>query len=120
MQLASGMFELSRSSGCCCTEHRGCARGIFGRPQFRCVPLQVASIAEDRKLGLLDKSDDNRQGGEGLRLLLRDKNVDHVPFEGWKKIDAVEVERGAAIGKPREKLVDIRDMVQVAESILDH
>jgi hypothetical protein len=87
---------------------------MIGRPQFRCAPLQVASIAEDQKRGLLDESDTNRQGGEGLRLLLRDKNVNHVPFEGWKNIDAVEIERGAAIGKPREKMVDIRDMVQVA------
>lgn len=92
---------------------------MIGGPQFRCVPLQVASIAEDQKQGLLDTSDDNRQGGEGLRLLLREKNVNHVPFEGWKKIDAVEVERGAAIGKPREKMIDIRDMVQVAGATLD-
>lgn len=78
--------------------------------------LQVASIAEDAKRGLLGGSDDARQGGEGLRLLLRDKGVAHVPFEGWKRINAVEVERGAERGKPREKMVDVYQMVEVARS----
>ena len=34
-----------------------------------------------------------------------------VSFEDWLRIDAAEVARGRALGKPREKLVDVADML---------
>ena len=34
-----------------------------------------------------------------------------VSFADWKKIDAAEIERGAALGKPREKFVRITGML---------
>ena len=34
-----------------------------------------------------------------------------VSFEDWLRIDAEEVARGAALGKPREKLVDVGEML---------
>jgi NADPH-dependent glutamate synthase beta subunit-like oxidoreductase len=37
--------------------------------------------------------------------------VQVVSFEGWLRIDAAEVARGAALGKPREKLVDVAEML---------
>lgn len=36
-----------------------------------------------------------------------------VSFDGWKKIDRVEVERGKAVGKPREKIVSIQEMLKI-------
>ncbi|CAG0898791.1 unnamed protein product [Darwinula stevensoni] len=37
-----------------------------------------------------------------------------VSFEGWRKIDAEEQRRGKAKGKPREKMTDVGEMIQIA------
>lgn len=36
-----------------------------------------------------------------------------VDFSGWEKIDQVEVQRGTKLGKPREKILDISEMLQI-------
>ena len=48
--------------------------------------------------------------------LLRTRGVRVVDYEGWRRIDAAERAAGEAAGKPREKLVDVRDMLRVAEA----
>ncbi|XP_075167016.1 NADPH:adrenodoxin oxidoreductase, mitochondrial [Haematobia irritans] len=48
----------------------------------------------------------------GLEDLLKDKP--YLTWQGWEKIDAEEVKRGAAVGKPREKIVNIEEMLKVA------
>lgn len=40
--------------------------------------------------------------------------VKPVMFSDWEKIDRVETSRGEAIGKPREKLLTVEEMLQVA------
>lgn len=39
-----------------------------------------------------------------------------MTFVDWEKIDSVEVSRGEAVGKPREKLLTVEEMLQVARS----
>jgi ferredoxin--NADP+ reductase len=53
---------------------------------------------------------DSRQ----LLELLAGKGVKVVDYDAWKKIDAAEVERGEAKGKPREKFVTVDDMLSAA------
>ncbi|XP_073845860.1 NADPH:adrenodoxin oxidoreductase, mitochondrial [Musca autumnalis] len=48
----------------------------------------------------------------GLTDLLKDKR--YVSWQAWEKIDAEETKRGQAIGKPREKIVSIEEMLKVA------
>jgi len=36
-----------------------------------------------------------------------------VDWNGWMKIDKVEIERGMKHSKPREKIVDIDEMLQI-------
>lgn len=36
-----------------------------------------------------------------------------VDWNGWTKIDSVEIERGMQCGKPREKIVDIDEMLKI-------
>ena len=48
--------------------------------------------------------------------LLRGRGVRVVSYEAWRLIDAAEVERGAAIGKPREKFVSIDEMLGVLQT----
>ncbi len=44
---------------------------------------------------------------------LKSKNIKVVSFADWKKIDAAEIARGKALGKPREKFVKIEEMLQI-------
>ncbi|CAN0521989.1 unnamed protein product, partial [Scytosiphon promiscuus] len=44
------------------------------------------------------------------------KRVQIVNWDGYRKIDRDEIARGAAKGKPREKLVDISQMLKIAEA----
>jgi adrenodoxin-NADP+ reductase len=53
-------------------------------------------------------------GGGALRQLLRQRGVRAVSFGGWQRIDGREVADGAAVGKPREKLVSVDDMLDTA------
>lgn len=46
-----------------------------------------------------------------LLSLLKSKNIKVISFADWKKIDAAEIERGKSLGKPREKFVDINEML---------
>lgn len=48
-----------------------------------------------------------------LTELLEGRGVRVVTFADWQRIDAVEVERGRAKGKPREKIVSVDEMLSV-------
>lgn len=55
-----------------------------------------------------------RAGFAELKVILNGKHVQVVEWEGWKKIDEFEVAQGAKVSKPREKVVDIRQMLEIA------
>lgn len=52
---------------------------------------------------------------DALRELLTRRNVRTVSYDDWKQIDAAEVARGKAAGKPREKFTSIDDMLAVLD-----
>lgn len=37
-----------------------------------------------------------------------------VLFDQWHKIDQVEQERGRELGKPREKIISVKEMLNIA------
>ena len=39
-----------------------------------------------------------------------------VSFGGWQRVDAEEVRRGQALGKPRDKIVNVEEMLQIARA----
>lgn len=47
--------------------------------------------------------------------LLRARGVRVVSYEDWRRIDAAEVARGTPVGKPREKLVRVTEMLSILE-----
>ncbi|MBI3247279.1 MAG: FAD-dependent oxidoreductase [Deltaproteobacteria bacterium] len=51
---------------------------------------------------------------EAIPALLARKNVQAVTFVGWKRIDQVEIADGKKIGKPREKLTTIAELLAAA------
>ncbi|XP_072386920.1 NADPH:adrenodoxin oxidoreductase, mitochondrial isoform X1 [Diabrotica undecimpunctata] len=59
-----------------------------------------------------------KEGYEQLRKIINEKNIQTVNWQQWEKIDKYEQDKGAKLGKPREKIVDIRKMLAVAETPL--
>ncbi len=52
---------------------------------------------------------------DAVSALLAERGVRVVSYEDWRRIDAAEVARGAAVGKPREKFVRVDEMLAVLE-----
>ena len=50
---------------------------------------------------------------EAILSLLRDRGVQVISFDDWKKLDEVEVVRGERRGAPRDKVVDVNAMLEV-------
>ncbi|MDO8811203.1 MAG: FAD-dependent oxidoreductase [Gallionella sp.] len=50
---------------------------------------------------------------EAIDLLLRQRGVQIVTFNDWKRLDDVEVARGERRGAPRDKIVDVESMLAV-------
>jgi len=57
-----------------------------------------------------------KPGASALLPLLASRGLRCTDFQDWLKVDAAEIARGAAVGKPREKFVRIQD---VFDSISD-
>ncbi|NXN95041.1 ADRO protein, partial [Rhinopomastus cyanomelas] len=73
------------------------------------------SVLEDLQAGVLDVST-SREGFGAVESILRSRGVRPISFSDWEKIDAAEVARGKVAGKPREKIVDPQEMLQ----LIDH
>lgn len=74
------------------------------------VAKKILSDLEDGRIDVTDKP-----GGELIRKLLSERNVKYISFDDWKKIDVKERKLGQVQGKPREKLVSIRDFVATVQ-----
>uniref|UniRef100_A0A452GSA7 NADPH:adrenodoxin oxidoreductase, mitochondrial n=1 Tax=Gopherus agassizii TaxID=38772 RepID=A0A452GSA7_9SAUR len=70
------------------------------------------SVLEDLQTGVLNLSN-SKEGFKSVRNILHSRGVHPVTFSDWEKIDAAEVARGKLAGKPREKIVDPREMLQL-------
>ncbi|XP_050303335.1 LOW QUALITY PROTEIN: NADPH:adrenodoxin oxidoreductase, mitochondrial [Anthonomus grandis grandis] len=55
-----------------------------------------------------------KPGFSELKRVLQSKNVQIVEWSDWEKIDKYEVEQGEKLGKPREKVLDVRKMLEIA------
>lgn len=62
----------------------------------------------------LTSSTENKVGSNGVRDILNAKSIQIVSYGDWQKIDRVEQERGKQLGKTREKIVDVAEMLDIA------
>lgn len=62
-----------------------------------------------------DLQSHNMQSKGGFNEVKKALNTYIVDWKGWEKIDRFEMEQGQKIGKPREKIVDIDKMIEVAD-----
>lgn len=64
------------------------------------------AICQDFKMDVV-KSHESKPGVDFSKMRV-------VTWKAWECIDEVEVERGSKVGKPREKIVDVEEMLQLA------
>jgi ferredoxin--NADP+ reductase len=82
-----------------------------------CAMQTVATLVEDFNDGLLN---DPRERPAALELLIRARQPDVVDVAGWRLIDAVEIDRGEALGRPRVKFTAVTEMLAVAAEARSH
>lgn len=57
-----------------------------------------------------------QQKSQSLPDCLQTESAQVVSFNGYCNIDKYEVEQGQRVGKPREKVTDIQEMLQLSMS----
>ncbi|XP_072029846.1 NADPH:adrenodoxin oxidoreductase, mitochondrial-like [Amphiura filiformis] len=71
-------------------------------------------ILKDLSAGELEASHQAGWGKDEILKHLHQKDVQPVLYEDWKRIDAEETRRGEEVGKPREKLTSLEEMLHYA------
>jgi NADPH-dependent glutamate synthase beta subunit-like oxidoreductase len=88
--------------------------GIIGT-NIPCARETVASIVEDRSAGRLTHVQPPAEPLEAVRSLVAARGRDPAHLVSWadfRAIDAAEVQRGAASGKPREKFTSVEELLE--------
>jgi ferredoxin--NADP+ reductase len=83
-------------------------QGLIGEHKKASAQV-VAHLAEDAA-ALGDRPLPPR---EAIDALLRERGVRVVTFDDWRRLDEVEVERGARRGAPRDKITDVETMLSI-------
>lgn len=73
-----------------------------------------ANVIDDIQTQVINTSE-NKPGFAAILPKLDSKGIQVVSFEGWERIDNEEIKRGKALGKPREKITDIQEMLKIAD-----
>ena len=76
-----------------------------------CAMHTVAALVDDFNAGLLDEP---RARTGTLGRVVRERAPEVVGAAGWRAIDAEEVARGTATGRPRVKFTSVDEMIEVA------
>jgi ferredoxin--NADP+ reductase len=75
----------------------------------------VNKLFADLETGRVPEAELARDRG-AIESVLEERKPDHVTFEGWRAIDAAEVEAGKAHGRPRVKLCRVDELVQASKT----
>lgn len=84
--------------------------GVIGTNKPDAVST-VNSILEDLP-SLTGIADQDRELSR-IEDLLKERGVDFVTYEDWKRLDAFETARGTERGRPRVKLTEVAEMMRV-------
>jgi ferredoxin--NADP+ reductase len=87
--------------------------GVIGTNKT-CAQETVNCMVEDLANGNINQPED--VSVEGAATLVAGRVSETVSYEDWQKIDAAEVSKGEAQGRPRVKFVRIADMLAVAKT----
>jgi ferredoxin--NADP+ reductase len=86
--------------------------GVIGTNKPDSVATVESMLAEASQVASLNGL---RLDQEAVPTFLAQKQIKAVTFDGWKKIDTVEVSAGKKIGKPREKLTTIAELLAASQ-----
>jgi ferredoxin--NADP+ reductase len=84
--------------------------GVIGTNKPDSVETVASLLADLPRLAPCPRPDSG-----ALHDLLASRHVRVVSYEDWRRIDAREVERGQARGKPREKFATVAEMLALLE-----
>jgi ferredoxin--NADP+ reductase len=85
--------------------------GVIGTNK-KCAYETVDHLLADAKAGGLPEP----AGGKAeFEALIEARGAIRVDYEGWKRIDAYERERGEAAGRPRVKVTSLDELIERAE-----
>jgi ferredoxin/flavodoxin---NADP+ reductase len=73
----------------------------------------VACMIEDLEAGRFNEPED--PSVEGAATLVREREPEAISYQQWQTIDAAEVSKGEAQGRPRVKFARVADMLKVAK-----
>jgi len=88
--------------------------GIIGTNRADAVATVQSLLADLPHLDSRPKS-----GTEGLQSALAHGNSQVLSYSDWRRIDAEEQRRGVVVGKPREKITRVSDMLALAAHPLE-
>jgi ferredoxin--NADP+ reductase len=88
--------------------------GILGTNK-RDADETIAGLVEDLRDGALTAPSGGR---DGIDALLAERAPDLVTVEGWRAIDAAEVEAGRAESRPRVKLASREELTDAARGVV--
>ena len=86
--------------------------GVIGTNK-KCANETIAAILQDAERGALNEPEIVADG-EQIAAWLQTSVSSLVTWSGWERIDAHETALGEPQGRPRVKLVRVRDMHEVA------
>ena len=76
----------------------------------------VEAMFEEVRQGILPDTLD--VDTRAIPALLASKGVRYVTFDDWKRLDEIEVAAGKAVGKPREKISVVQDMITALDGTI--
>lgn len=88
-------------------------RGVIGTNRA-CADQTVAKLWEDYDAGRLATP---VRRGESIGKLLGDKRVRSIDWNGWRRIDAAELDEGAKAHRPRRKITNRRELIDISTSL---
>ena len=62
-----------------------------------------------------EATDEKRTGGEGLRKLLQQAEVEWIDYAAWKRVDAAELARATEV-TCRQKFLTVAEMLEAAQA----
>jgi ferredoxin--NADP+ reductase len=85
--------------------------GLIGANKT-CARETIAALSDD--LAIEKHFSPTAPHTDAVDQLLRERRVDYVSYDEWKRIDELEVARGRAVGRPRVKLTELDDILHAA------
>jgi ferredoxin/flavodoxin---NADP+ reductase len=86
------------------------ANGVIGTNKPDAVSTVAAMVADLPKLkGIADKNRDLKK----IENLLKARGIAYINYADWQKLDAFELKHGKAQGRPRVKVWQISEMMEI-------